>query len=560
MFITHCGRLSMLEAVYRGVPVVGIPLIMDQPSNLKLILDRKGGVHLDYHTLSKESILQAVKKVLGNKSYAVNMKKLSTIFRDQADTALDRAVFWTEYVIRHKGAPHLRPASTELHWHQYLLLDVILVIVFALVITFLITRCMLIIFLQEIMLLTCIMKLAALLLTSIELQIVQCAKILALLNLATPSHHVFNKVLTRTLAARGHQVSAIIYLKSLVFVIIGCVRQHSTIQIKCSVSMLTVEVNVNKYVTVISAGVDRDPPANLTSIHLEGVYEANRANFNYEASIEDSTIINILNMFGRVNLACEKGLQSRGGQQLLNYPSTEPFDLIITEAGWGECFYGFIGKFGSPPVVAISAFGIPPWTSGFMGTSENPSYIPNFFTPYSSRMDFGQRILNFVMHNLVVFLYEYRHIPRQEAIARKYFKEDIPSFWRIERNFSIFLANILIGLDDPRPLSPNVIPIGGMHVKAQPDPLPQDLVEFLDEAKDGFIFFSLGSNLRSDAITKDKLQVLLDAFSELPQRVLWKFESDSLLEQPSNVMIGKWLPQSDILGTVNQILSRYFLS
>ncbi|KAJ4437731.1 hypothetical protein ANN_17876 [Periplaneta americana] len=32
-----------------------------------------------------------------------------------------------------------------------------------------------------------------------------------------------------------------------VFVIIGCVRQHSTIQIKCSVSMLTVEVNVNKY-------------------------------------------------------------------------------------------------------------------------------------------------------------------------------------------------------------------------------------------------------------------------------------------------------------------------
>ncbi|KAJ4450244.1 hypothetical protein ANN_01663 [Periplaneta americana] len=32
-----------------------------------------------------------------------------------------------------------------------------------------------------------------------------------------------------------------------VFVIIGCVRQHSTTQIKCSVSMLTVQVNVNKY-------------------------------------------------------------------------------------------------------------------------------------------------------------------------------------------------------------------------------------------------------------------------------------------------------------------------
>ncbi|KAJ4428403.1 hypothetical protein ANN_24423 [Periplaneta americana] len=36
--------------------------------------------------------------------------------------------------------------------------------------------------------------------------------------------------------------------KKRVFVIIGCVRQHSTTQIKCSVSMLTVEINVNKYV------------------------------------------------------------------------------------------------------------------------------------------------------------------------------------------------------------------------------------------------------------------------------------------------------------------------
>jgi glucuronosyltransferase len=70
----------------------------------------------------------------------------------------------------------------------------------------------------------------------------------------------------------------------------------------------------------------------------------------------------------------------------------------------------------------------------------------------------------------------------------------------------------------------------------------------LDEAKDGFIFFSLGSNLRSNAMATQKQQAFLDAFSELPQRVLWKYEVDSLPGQPSNVKIGKWLPQSDILG------------
>ena len=77
----------------------------------------------------------------------------------------------------------------------------------------------------------------------------------------------------------------------------------------------------------------------------------------------------------------------------------------------------------------------------------------------------------------------------------------------------------------------------------------QDLQKFLDEAKEGFIFFSLGSNLHSDSLPKQKRQEILDAFSELRQRVVWKFESDNLEGLPPNVKIGKWLPQSDILGT-----------
>jgi glucuronosyltransferase len=70
----------------------------------------------------------------------------------------------------------------------------------------------------------------------------------------------------------------------------------------------------------------------------------------------------------------------------------------------------------------------------------------------------------------------------------------------------------------------------------------------LDEAKDGFIFFSLGSNIRSDFLSNETQKALLAAFSELPQKVLWKFESDNLPGQPPNVRVGKWLPQSDILG------------
>lgn len=34
-------------------------------------------------------------------------------------------VYWTEYVHRHKGAPHLKSHALELTWYQYFLLDVI---------------------------------------------------------------------------------------------------------------------------------------------------------------------------------------------------------------------------------------------------------------------------------------------------------------------------------------------------------------------------------------------------------------------------------------------------
>jgi glucuronosyltransferase len=79
----------------------------------------------------------------------------------------------------------------------------------------------------------------------------------------------------------------------------------------------------------------------------------------------------------------------------------------------------------------------------------------------------------------------------------------------------------------------------------------QDLQKYLDEAKDGVIFFSLGSNLRSDQLGADKIKVLLDAFKQLPQRILWKWESDTLPGKPENVKLGKWLPQNDILAHPN---------
>ena len=61
-------------------------------------------------------------------SYLENIAQISAVFRDQLQPPLERAVYWTEYVIRHGGARHLRSPELDLSWIQLLHLDILLVL------------------------------------------------------------------------------------------------------------------------------------------------------------------------------------------------------------------------------------------------------------------------------------------------------------------------------------------------------------------------------------------------------------------------------------------------
>ncbi|PSN29441.1 UDP-glucuronosyltransferase [Blattella germanica] len=61
----------------------------------------------------------------------------------------------------------------------------------------------------------------------------------------------------------------------------------------------------------------------------------------------------------------------------------------------------------------------------------------------------------------------------------------------------------------------------------------------------------MGSNLQSSQMPDSKRDAFLKAFGKLKQKVLWKWETDTLPGQPKNVRLGKWLPQSDILAHPN---------
>lgn len=72
----------------------------------------------------------------------------------------------------------------------------------------------------------------------------------------------------------------------------------------------------------------------------------------------------------------------------------------------------------------------------------------------------------------------------------------------------------------------------------------------LDNATQGFIYFSLGSNVKSKDLIEKTRNVILETFAELPYKVLWKFELKDLPGKPDNVMTAKWFPQQDIFSKI----------
>ncbi|XP_049742080.1 UDP-glucuronosyltransferase 2B4-like isoform X4 [Elephas maximus indicus] len=141
-FITHGGANGIYEAIYHGIPMVGIPLFADQPDNIAHMKVKGAAVSLDMDTMTNIDLLNAFKTVIYDPFYKENAMRLSAIHHDQPVKPLDLAAFWIEFVMRHKGAKHLRPAALSLTWYQYHSLDVIgFLLACVAIVSFLVIKC-----------------------------------------------------------------------------------------------------------------------------------------------------------------------------------------------------------------------------------------------------------------------------------------------------------------------------------------------------------------------------------------------------------------------------------
>ncbi|KAK5639955.1 hypothetical protein RI129_010766 [Pyrocoelia pectoralis] len=331
----------------------------------------------------------------------------------------------------------------------------------------------------------------------------ECARILGVIPTPSYSHQVVFQPLWKELSLRGHQV------------------------------------------TVLTTNTINDPTlTNLTEIDLSFSYKFLEENL-VEIINSSQSILKVIDLtlssFANV---VDAQLQHPKVEKLIRDPN-EHFDLLIAEYSMAAILY--LSRRFNCPYIGVLSMELNNAMYSLVGAPGHPIVYPDPFLQIYGKPNLFQRIYLVLME----LSYNFVNIPGyQEKVAKKHFGYDTPIQAVIE-NASLLFINTDPIFHPVRPLPPNVIPIGGNVARIPVKPLQEGLKNFLDEAVDGFIYFSLGSNVKSKDIPTHTMEVILETFKELPYKVLWKYELNDLPNKPGNVIISKWVSQMEVLNHLN---------
>ncbi len=143
VLLSHGGLNSLIESVFHAVPMVLMPIGIDQFTNAILAEDRGTAVVVPVANFSSQELTIAIEKVLNQNCFKDNVRKLSFMMRELQNSSVSDPGFWIEHVIRH-GDAHLRSRAFQLPWYQFLMLDILaVVLVFVYALKFLVFDCIL---------------------------------------------------------------------------------------------------------------------------------------------------------------------------------------------------------------------------------------------------------------------------------------------------------------------------------------------------------------------------------------------------------------------------------
>ncbi|GBP21516.1 UDP-glucuronosyltransferase 2B15 [Eumeta japonica] len=251
-------------------------------------------------------------------------------------------------------------------------------------------------------------------------------------------------------------------------------------------------------------------------------------------------------------------LEHKNVQEFLGDVS-QKFDVVIVEWFCTSLLAGFASIY-KAPLIWVSSMD-PHWqVLELVDEPSSPAYTASMLTKAIPPFDFFNRVKELFMQLYVQFLMNVVNFVLARPAYDKHFVPAFekpgmipPAYDEVAYNGSFMFFNGQPVLNIGQRLTQNTRYIGGYHINPDTKPLPENLKKICDNAKNGVIYFSMGSNLKSKDMSEYTKRGLLEMFGTLKQTVLWKFEEE-LRDLPPNVHILKWAPQASILSHRKTVL------
>lgn len=237
---------------------------------------------------------------------------------------------------------------------------------------------------------------------------------------------------------------------------------------------------------------------------------------------------------------------------ITNPPKDPPYDLVIIELFAAHCYLAF-GRHLKVPVVGVMSSPFHDWSSHWIGVPNEGAYVPNIFSGFSQKMSFVERLTNTFMIHFLQLQMNY-HVNKQNEITKQYFGIDATTS-DLFQDLSLVLVNSHHSLHGIRSFPHSVIEVGGLHLSNNnTDPLQPEVQKWLDDSKDGCVYFTFGSMVRIETFPKEMIEMFYKSFEKIaPTRVLMKVakKEELLPGLPKNVMTQSWFSQIPVLKHKN---------
>nr|XP_029707945.1 UDP-glucuronosyltransferase 2B31-like [Aedes albopictus] len=270
----------------------------------------------------------------------------------------------------------------------------------------------------------------------------------------------------------------------------------------------------------------------------------------WDYTAEQSAFTNIHFMYDFYNKASRLLTKEQAVLQLLEYPKTFKFDLIIHDLTMGQFLLGFVEHFGNPPLVSLSAFNIPPHVTTMADAPLFTTYMPHYASSFDNRMFFMERVRNTLYWAFDLFYRNRVYMANEDKRVKLLFGTNATSVKQIEKRSDIVLVNSDFSMDYYQVLPPNVIPVGGLHV-GRKEKVPPIVKQFIARANKGIVLLSFGTNVASEMLGEGTNLDMFKVFRNMPDYgFIWKHgDPEALGIMPANVLVLKWVPQAAILAS-----------